>query len=141
MAWREHPDYRATYAFERSIQYPFLGISHTERAFIALSLYLRYGGKPQDEIVTAHISLLSKRAIRRAEVLGLALRLAYRISGGSPNLLMQSSLSIKDDRLSVMLPPNGAAPKNSRIISTIKSLCAARNLKPGAVRATRNSGD
>ena len=34
---------------------------------------------------------------------------------------MQSSLSIKDGRLSVMLPPNGAAPKNSRIISTIKS--------------------
>jgi exopolyphosphatase/guanosine-5'-triphosphate,3'-diphosphate pyrophosphatase len=141
MAWREHPDYRATYAFERSIQYPFLGISHTERAFIALSLYLRYGGKPQDEIVTAYNSLLSKRAIRRAEVLGLALRLAYRISGGSPTLLMQSSLVINDGRLSVMLPPNGAAPRNSRIISTIKLLCAARNLKPGAVRAVRNPGD
>jgi exopolyphosphatase/guanosine-5'-triphosphate,3'-diphosphate pyrophosphatase len=141
MAWREHPDYRATYAFERSIQYPFLGISHTERAFIALSLYLRYGGKPQDPIVTAYHSLLSKRAIRRAEVLGLALRLAYRISGGSPTLLMQSSISIKDNRLSVMLPPNGAAPRDTRITSTIKRLCAARNLKLGTVRVVLNSGD
>ena len=141
MAWREHPDYRATYAFERSIQFPFLAISHTERAFIALSLYLRYGGKAKDDIVMAYQSLLSKRAIRRAEVLGLALRLAYRISSGSPSLLMQSSLSIKDRRLSVILPPNGAAPNDSRIATTIKRLCAARNLRPGAVRVAQDPGD
>ena len=137
MAWREHPDYRAIYAFERSIQFPFLGISHTERAFVALSLYLRYGGKPDDDVVTPYRSLLSKRAIRRAEVLGLALRLAYRISSGNPALLMQSSLSTKDGKLAVTLPPNGAAPHDTRIATTIKRLCAARSLKPGTVRAAK----
>jgi len=139
MAWREHPDYRASHAFDRSIQFPFLGISHTERAFVALSLYLRYGGRPEDGIVTPYRPLLSKRAVRRAEVLGLALRLAYRISSGNPALLMQSSLSVKDGRLAVTLPPNGAAPDDSRIATTIKRLCAASSLKPGTVQAAREA--
>ena len=115
----------------------FSGSRTTERAFIALSLYLRYGGKPQDEIVTAYNSLLSKRAIRRAEVLGLALRLAYRISGGSPTLLMQH-LGHQGWSAVGHAATERRRARNSRIISTIKSLCAARNLKPGAVRATRN---
>lgn len=139
MAWREHPDYRAAYAFDRSIQFPFLGISHTERAFIALALYLRYGGKPEDGTASAYRPLLSKRAVRRAEVLGLALRLAYRISSGNPSLLMQSSLSAKDGKLSVLLPPNGAAPHDSRIQTTVKRLCAVRGMKPGPVRAARKA--
>lgn len=135
MAWREHPDYRAAYAFDRSIQFPFLGISHTERAFIALALYLRYGGRSDDETVTPYRPLLSKRAIRRAEVLGLALRLAYRISSGNPSLLIQSSVSAKDGKLTVLVPPNGAAPHASRIQTTVKRLCAARGMKQCSVRA------
>ncbi|MGB0629902.1 MAG: hypothetical protein ACPGRZ_04345 [Alphaproteobacteria bacterium] len=138
MAWREHPDYRANYAFERSIQFPFLGISHNERAFVALSLYMRYGGKPEDGIVTPYRPLLSKRAIRRAEILGLVLRLAYRISSGNPALLMQSSISIDDGKLHLLLPPNGAAPDRSRIQTTVKRLCDVRNLRPGPVRIARN---
>ena len=135
MAWREHPDYRAAYAFDRSIQFPFLGVSHTERAFIALALYIRYGGRPEDRTVTAYRPLLSKRAIRRAEVLGLALRLAYRISSGNPALLMQSSVFVRDGKLSLLLPPNGAAPDAAHIQSTVKRLSAARGMKQGPVRA------
>lgn len=137
MAWREHPDYRSAYAFDRSIQFPFLGVSHTERAFIALALYLRYGGRPDDRMVTPYRPLFSKRAIRRAEVLGLALRLAYRISSGNPSLLTQSNLSTEDGKLSLLLPPNGAAPHVSRIETTVKRLCAVRGMKQGPVRAAR----
>ncbi len=136
MAWREHPDYRALYAFGRSIEFPFLGVSHSERAFIALALYLRYGGRPDDGTVTPYRPLLSKRAIRRAEFLGLALRLAYRISSGNPSLLIQSSVSTKDGKLTVLVPPNGAAPHASRIQTTVKRLCAARGMKQCSVRVT-----
>ncbi|MGB0631499.1 MAG: hypothetical protein ACPGRZ_12480, partial [Alphaproteobacteria bacterium] len=113
---------------------------HTERAFVALSLYIRYGGGPEDEIVARYRPLLSKRAVRRAEVLGLSLRLAYRISSGNPALLVQSALSDDDGKLTVMLPPNGAAPDEDRISSTIKRLCAVRSLKPGPIRVSVDHG-
>lgn len=133
IAWRDHPDYRASFAFDRTIEYPFFGIDHTERAFIALAVYLRYGGKLTDARV-AHIgSLLSKRAIRRAETLGVGLRLAYRISAGNPELLDQARLQIKNNQLSLVLPGGGAAPTRDRVKRSFERLCQARKIKMGSV--------
>jgi exopolyphosphatase/guanosine-5'-triphosphate,3'-diphosphate pyrophosphatase len=133
IAWRDHPDYRASFAFDRTIEYPFFGIDHMERAFIALTIYLRYGGKPSDKRVSHIGSLLSKRAIRRAETLGFGLRLAYRISGGNPGLLEQSRLEIKDDQLSLILPGGGAAPMHERVARSFERLCQARKIKMGPI--------
>lgn len=133
IAWRDHPDYRASFAFDRTIEYPFFGIDHTERAFIALAVYLRYGGKSSDARV-AHIgSLLSKRAIRRAETLGFGLRLAYRISAGNPDLLEQARLEIKKEQLSLVLPGGGAAPTHERVRRSFERLCHARKIKMGPI--------
>lgn len=133
IAWRDHPDYRASFAFDRTLEYPFFGIDHTERAFIALAVYLRYGGKSADARV-AHIgSLLSKRAIRRAETLGSGLRLAYRISAGNPDLLAQARLHIENDRLSLVLPGGGAAPMRDRVKRSFERLCRARKIKMGSI--------
>jgi exopolyphosphatase/guanosine-5'-triphosphate,3'-diphosphate pyrophosphatase len=133
IAWRDHPGYRASFAFDRTIEYPFFGIDHMERAFIALTIYLRYGGKPSDKRVSHIGSLLSKRAIRRAETLGFGLRLAYRISGGNPRLLEQSRLEIKDDQLSLILPDGGAAPMYERVARSFERLCQARKIKMGPI--------
>lgn len=133
IAWRDHPDYRASFAFDRTIEYPFFGIDHTERAFIALAVYLRYGGKPSDARVARIGSLLSKRAIRRAETLGFGLRLAYRISAGNPALLEQARLEVKDERLSLVLPGGGAAPMQERVRRSFERLCHARKIKMGSI--------
>ena len=133
MAWREHPDYRASYAFERSIQYPFLGVAHEDRAFIGLSLYIRYGGKLEDVRVAPYLELLSKRAVRRAAVLGHALRLGYLISGGSPELLRQASLEVHKGEISMRLPGNGAAPDPGRVEREFERLCVAQRQRAGAV--------
>lgn len=133
MAWREHPDYRAAYAFERSIQHPFLGIAHGDRAFIGVSLYLRYGGKLEDARIAPYLELLSKRAVRRAAVLGHALRLGYLISGGSPELLRQAGLEVHKGKISMQLPGNGAAPDPGRVEREFERLCAAHRHRVGAV--------
>ncbi len=133
IAWRDHPDYRASFAFDRTIEYPFFGINHMERAFIALSVYLRYGGKSSDARVSHIGSLLSKRAIRRAETLGFGLRLAYRISGGNPGLLEQSRLQIENEQLSLILPGGGAAPMRERVARSFERLCQARKIKMGSI--------
>ena len=133
MAWREHPDYRATYAFERSIQYPFLGIAHGDRAFIGMSLYIRYGGKLEDARIASYLELLSKRAVRRAAVLGHALRLGYLISGGNPELLRQARLEVQKGKISMRLPGNGAAPDPDRVEREFERLCAAQRQRAGTV--------
>lgn len=133
IAWREHPDYRATFAFDRAIEYPFFGITHTERAFIALAVYLRYGGKSDDARVARIGNLLSKRAIRRAETLGYGLRLAYRISTGNPEFLDRSRLAIRNDRLCLTLPDGGAAPDRERVNRTFERLCHSCRIKIGPI--------
>ncbi len=45
-AWREHPDFRAGQAMRRLLHYPFVGIDHPGRSFLAYTIYLRYGGAP-----------------------------------------------------------------------------------------------
>lgn len=135
IAWREHPDYRASYAFDRALQYPFFGITHTERAFIALAVYIRYGGKPDDPRVARIGALLSKRAIRRAETLGYGARLAYRVSAGSPEMLRLSRLTVKNERLSLVLPGGGNAPERSRVERSFERLCASRKIKKGSITA------
>ena len=136
IAWREHPDHRAAYAFERSIQYPFPGIDHGERVFVALALHVRYGGRPDDGLVAPYLVLLSRRAFRHAEALGHALRLAHRISAGCPDLLKRSALEVDDKRISIRLPGGGAAPDPSRIERSFERLCAATRRRPGTVSAT-----
>jgi exopolyphosphatase/guanosine-5'-triphosphate,3'-diphosphate pyrophosphatase len=133
IAWRDHPDYRASFAFDRTIEYPFFGINHTERAFIALAVYLRYGGKSADARVARIGSLLSKRSIRRAETLGFGLRLAYRICAGNPEFLEQARLEIKNEQLSLVLPGGGAAPTHGRVRRSLERLCQARKIKMGSI--------
>ena len=47
-AWREHPAFRAREAFYRLAQYPFIGLDHAERAFLAYAVFIRYEGKPDE---------------------------------------------------------------------------------------------
>ncbi len=95
--WRGHPDGRALEAFFRIVQYPFVGLSHAERAFLAYAIHARYRGEPDDPFVRPALTLLAEPARRRAELLGAGLQLAYRISGGVPDLLDGSRLELLGD--------------------------------------------
>ena len=50
-AWREHPAFRAREAFYRLAQYPFIGLTHAERVFIAFAIFCRYEGSPEDGFI------------------------------------------------------------------------------------------
>ena len=49
--------------------------------------------------------LLDMSTLRRAEILGTALRLAYTLSGGTPELLAGTSLLRSPGRLTLRLTP------------------------------------
>jgi exopolyphosphatase/guanosine-5'-triphosphate,3'-diphosphate pyrophosphatase len=125
LAWREHPDFRAVQALRRILHYPLVGIDHRGRAFIAYTVFLRYG-EPSDSGDAAPAAvLLDERWRARAIVLGAALRLAYRVSGATRWVLDHSGLSVKDKVLELKLPDDGSVPEGEAVQRRLKSLAQA----------------
>jgi exopolyphosphatase / guanosine-5'-triphosphate,3'-diphosphate pyrophosphatase len=103
-AWIEHPDYRAQEAFTRSLRLPFAAITHPERVFIASVLHTRYGGAADDPVREPTRALLDPRALSEVYTLGLALRLAYTLSGGLVELLAETWLGRDRGNLVLEVP-------------------------------------
>ncbi len=107
--WNEHPDYRAEQAFLRIFRMPFMGLGHQDRATLALTIYARYEGEDNLPQAADARGLLSDEDQRRAQVIGLALRLGHSISGGVPGLLRSTRLLPEADRLVLELPKRDPA--------------------------------
>jgi exopolyphosphatase/guanosine-5'-triphosphate,3'-diphosphate pyrophosphatase len=60
---------------------------------------LRYEAEPDSAFLAPARTLLDMHATRRAETLGVALRLAYTLSAGTPQLLAGTMLTIAPGRL------------------------------------------
>lgn len=91
---RLHPDHRVELVFEQVLRAPVPGQTHAERAFLACVLNARYGGPsatPEPDLVE---KLLSEEARDRARALGLAIRLGCDLSGRSPQLLANATVSV-----------------------------------------------
>ena len=101
--WNEHPDYRAEQAFLRVIRLPVMGLEHRERVTLALAVYARYEddrAPPERQV----LGLIDEDDQRRANLIGLLLRLGHTISGGVPGILSSTRLSRQGDNLVLTLP-------------------------------------
>jgi exopolyphosphatase / guanosine-5'-triphosphate,3'-diphosphate pyrophosphatase len=101
LAWHEHPDYRAAQALRSVLYMPVAGLDHRERAWLAAALHARYGGN-ENGFDVLH-ALLDEDALAAARVTGLALRLAFTLSGGVPGLLARSKLGLDGNTLVLTL--------------------------------------
>jgi exopolyphosphatase/guanosine-5'-triphosphate,3'-diphosphate pyrophosphatase len=99
IAWDEHPDYRAEHAYLRILRLPVVGIGHPGRAFLALAVRVRYAGGLDGADLAEARALLGAREIRRAVVLGLALRLGHTLSGGTAGVVERTRLALADGAL------------------------------------------
>jgi len=90
----DHPEYRAEQAFLRILRQPAIGVDHHARAFIGLVLALRYEAEPEAAFLALARGMLTPEAVQRATVLGCALRLAYTLSAGTPELLAATRLDV-----------------------------------------------
>ncbi len=102
--WTEHPDSRAEIAFQRALRLPFAGLAHADRVFLAISTFVRYNGDPDSSLVAPVRDLLDEGRRAKANVLGLALRLANTVSGGAPGLLPRTALETDGGTLRLRLP-------------------------------------
>lgn len=135
IAWREHPDYRAEHGCLRILRMPIGGIDHPSRAFLALAIYIRYGGKTGDVQAHGAQALLDAGRIDQAARIGHAIRVGIAVSGGLPALLHRTTLELDKDRLMLLLPDDAADLKGEQMERRFDALAEAFDRKPTIISA------
>jgi len=125
IGWPEHPDYRAEHAFHRVLRVPFAGLSHSERLFAALAIYIRYNGNIGDKVTTPVMRLLPEDELERVKLLGLALRLAHTISGSAPGILERTRLGLTPQTLTLRTPKDKHGFASETVDRRLKTLAHA----------------
>ena len=133
IAWRDAPDLRAEESFRRLIEFPFIGVTHPERVFIAAAVHARYLGRPEAPWLSPAIELLAPAERRKAQILGRAILLAYRFSGGVPAVLEGARLRIDPDCLRLEVAAAARAPDSEVVSDRLRLLASAIGVKRSEV--------
>ena len=126
----DHPEFRPEQAFLRVLRQPGIGLDHPSRAFLGLTIALRYEADPGAAFLTPVRRLLSAEVAKRAEVLGMALRLAYTLSAGTPDLLAGTRLGIEGRRLVLRLAEDSGVFAGESVVRRLTRLAEALGLEP-----------
>ncbi len=130
---RLHPDHKADLASDLVMYAPFAGLTHPERAFLALAIYHRYAGKSAPESSRVVERLLNDEQRKRAMAIGLALRLGAAVSGRSEPLLAKFTLARRDETLVLEMPEAESELMVERAQMRFESLANALGLTPQTV--------
>ncbi|EHH69337.1 Ppx/GppA family phosphatase [Gluconobacter morbifer] len=125
----DHPEYRAEQTYRRIMHGHGVGFEHTARAFIGLTLAVRYEVPLDSPLIEPSRQLLSRSEIERAICLGLALRLAYTLCGGTVVLLEECRLIVEGDRLVLILGARSVRAAGSAVRRRFERLAAAMQLE------------
>jgi exopolyphosphatase/guanosine-5'-triphosphate,3'-diphosphate pyrophosphatase len=136
ICWRDHVKVRAGEAFRRLLQFPFIGISHPERAFVAVAIRARYGGKIDDTVKSTAGELLSSSELRRAEILGRVLLLGHRFSASVPEILEHARLRIDADAVRLEVTSPDGLPDSDAVQTRLRQLAKATGLKTAEIVGT-----
>jgi exopolyphosphatase/guanosine-5'-triphosphate,3'-diphosphate pyrophosphatase len=130
ISWNDHPDYRAEQAYIRVLHLPAPGMSHRDRAVLAMALAYRYKSDPKAAMLDTAIRLSDSRGRIYARRLGACLRLAYNLSGGAPGLLPQIKLMRTDRELCLVVPAGAKGSLGDVTARRLESAAQAFDLRP-----------
>lgn len=125
----DHPEFRAEQAFLRVLRQPGVALDHHARAYLALALALRYEAEPDAPFLRPARLLLDGATAHQAEVLGMALRLAYTLSGGTRALLGGTRLRTDGSRLVLSLKPHSGVFAGESVMRRLDRLALAMGLQ------------
>jgi exopolyphosphatase/guanosine-5'-triphosphate,3'-diphosphate pyrophosphatase len=131
IASREHPDYRGEIAFARVLRMASVGVTHAERAYLALAAASRYEGSSVQLYATPYLALLSEAQQLEARRFGVTLRLAYTLSGGAPGVLPRVSLAMRDRRLVLTAEPAAVALINDTVRRRLDTVAGLTGVPAG----------
>jgi exopolyphosphatase/guanosine-5'-triphosphate,3'-diphosphate pyrophosphatase len=129
IAWSDHRSVQAGHAFQSLLRFPFIGIEHRERAFVAAAVHARYGGAPDDPVLRPAIDLLPASLQRRAQILGRALLVGYRFSGSVPEILDSARLRIEADRVRLEVSSTESVPDSEAVRARMKQLARTLGMR------------
>jgi len=138
VGWRAHPDYRGEQSLNLIAHSALAGIDHPGRLFLAMTIYFRHvggGGAAPDELSSRIRRQLDKRSLRRARVLGAALRTAHMLSVGRPGIIPHTPIGYDGRRLVLEIPSAYADLDGERLRRRFEALAALLDM-PGEVRFT-----
>ncbi len=106
--WASSPDFRALEGEELALHGNWVGLDGSARAEMAMALHVALGGDP-DAPPAILAQLAGAERLARPQAWGLAMRLAQRLSGGSPAVLDALPLSLAPDGAIVLGVPQNVA--------------------------------
>jgi exopolyphosphatase/guanosine-5'-triphosphate,3'-diphosphate pyrophosphatase len=130
---RMHPDHRAELTATQILYAPIGGLTHAERAFLALTLHHRYAGKRLREEGCASRRLLDDDGEAAALKLGMALRLGAALSGRSASVLGAFSLKRTKSALALSVEAGAEALVVERAQQRFEQLANIFGLDPKVV--------
>lgn len=118
IGWRAHPDYRGEQSLNVVAHAGLSGIDHSGRIFLALAVYYRHVGADEskaDDFSTRLKLVVSKRAQKRAKIIGAAIRAAHMLSIGMPGIIDETKLFYEGPKLVLVIPKTYAALDGERL--------------------------
>lgn len=131
----DHPEFRAEQAFHRVLRQPAVGLDHQARAFLALVTAMRYEADTDADFLRSARLLLDVASANRAEVLGVALRLAYTLSAGTPDLLAGTGLRVQGARLILSLREDSGVFAGEAVVRRLDRLAQTVGLEASTENA------
>ncbi|MEI6202199.1 MAG: Ppx/GppA phosphatase family protein [Enhydrobacter sp.] len=135
ISWNDHPDYRAEQAYIRVLHLPAPGMSHRDRAILAMTLTYRYKSDPKSAAIETALRLSDGKGRAFARRLGACLRLAYNLSGGAPGLLPKILLRRTERDLRLIVPSEQQRSLGDITARRLESAAEAFDLKSAIVPA------
>jgi exopolyphosphatase/guanosine-5'-triphosphate,3'-diphosphate pyrophosphatase len=137
ISWRAHPDYRGEQSLIMIAHAALAGIDHPGRVFLALASYFRHVGtgsdaedEGSDKLPDRLKTILSKRAYKRARIIGAAIRAAHMLSIGRPGIIDQAPLAYERGKLVLTVPKAFAALDGERLRRRFAALAALLEREP-----------
>lgn len=130
IGWRLHPEYRGSQSLSLIAQANFAGLDHAGRAFLALAVYYRNQGllAPDDSPVLHQ--LMDEESLRRARIMGAAIRTAHMVSAAMPGIISRTPVSYEGDTLVLHLPRQLEALAGERLDRRFSVLAAELEKTP-----------
>ncbi len=135
----DHPEFRAEQSFLRVLRQPGIGLDHHARAFLALATAMRYEADSDADFLRPARLLLDMGSAQRAEILGIALRLAYTLSAGTPDLLSGTALILRGSQLILRLEEDTGVFAGESVIRRLDRLALQLGLEAATETARQHA--
>lgn len=132
VGWRAHPDYRGEQSLNKIAQAGLGGVDHAGRIFLALAVYYRHNTAEQstDAMAERLRNLVSRRAQRRARIIGAAVRTAHMLSIGMPGVIDETTLTYEPGKIVLAIPKAHAGLDGERLRRRFEGLGELLGKKP-----------